>query len=277
MKPHIKTNVKKIKLKDIKLGENSRVENKGMAELMTSIKQDGLLQPVGVIPNGKGYNLVYGNRRVDAHKKLGWKTIDAVILKNGKNKDDFYLTNLTENLQRLNLSIFEEGRIYHKLSKRKKDPLTVAEIASRVGKSAGHVRSCINVFQYIPEEYSKDVKHGNTLKKKDSKGVPANSAKHIAALGKELGFTKKQRGTLLKAAKERKITARQFTVIGLELKRGKTTEEALYSAKSYDTLRPSFLIKKSDVVKIEKKSGMNIKRWLRGEILKKKSLKDVLV
>ena len=68
-------NIKDIEIKKIKQLENIRlrIEEEDVHTLMSSIKQDGLLEPIGVaITSGSKdeYLIVYGNRRLEACRKL---------------------------------------------------------------------------------------------------------------------------------------------------------------------------------------------------------------
>ena len=69
-----------IAIKKIKVVENHRVniDATHLDELMQSIKQHGLMQPIGVALNGAGsFVLRFGHRRLLACEKLGYKTLIA--------------------------------------------------------------------------------------------------------------------------------------------------------------------------------------------------------
>jgi ParB family chromosome partitioning protein len=103
--------VVKLKISEVVLKDNSRGQiGDDLSELMSSIKTHGLLQPIGVIKSkrGKKYEVVYGNRRYNAVKKLGIKTIQAVILK--VNDADKLILNLVENIQRKDVPVSEQAR-----------------------------------------------------------------------------------------------------------------------------------------------------------------------
>ena len=82
-------------------------------ELMQSIKTYGLLQPIIVRRAGRSFQLVAGERRLVACKKLGWITISATI----KDLSDSAMAAiaLIENLQRENLNFIEEAAGYARL------------------------------------------------------------------------------------------------------------------------------------------------------------------
>ncbi len=129
------------------------VNKEGLSTLMASIEEHGLLQPIGLMSNGAGYDIVYGNRRYWAYKKLGKFSIPAVIF---DIKDDltFLLIHGAENCVRKDLSAMELGRYYADLAKQ---GLTNKEISIRVGQTIHHVESCLGVTRSIPKEYADKV------------------------------------------------------------------------------------------------------------------------
>ncbi|SQB57269.1 parB family protein [Clostridium sporogenes] len=83
-------------------------------ELAQSIKVYGIIQPLSVrkIKDGE-YELVAGERRLRAAKKLGLNEVPAVII-DVTDKDSAAIA-LLENLQREDLNCFEEAEAYHNL------------------------------------------------------------------------------------------------------------------------------------------------------------------
>lgn len=148
--------MREISLNKIKLGSNSRlsVDEGDLTGLMQSIKEQGLLQPVGVIEKKLGgFELAYGNRRFLACSKLGWSKIPAVIMpENGSYSRD--LKNLTENVQRKNIGLLEAGRFIKLL---KTQGLTQEEIAVRMGVTKQYVVSCENAYEDVPKEHRNDI------------------------------------------------------------------------------------------------------------------------
>ena len=82
-------------------------------ELTASIKKNGLLQPILVRPSGSGYEIVAGERRWQACKRLAKTTIPAKILI--VNDVESQQIALVENLQRDNLNPIEEARGFKRL------------------------------------------------------------------------------------------------------------------------------------------------------------------
>ena len=148
--------VQEISLNKIKLGKNSRlsIDEGDLTGLMQAIKEQGLLQPVGVIKKkAGGYELAYGNRRFLSCSKLGWTKIPCVVMEeNGEYSRD--LKNLTENVQRKNIGLIECGRFIKLL---KAQNLTQDEIAVRIGVTKQYVVSCEAAFDDVPKEHRHDI------------------------------------------------------------------------------------------------------------------------
>jgi N6-adenosine-specific RNA methylase IME4 len=90
-------------------------------KLAESMATRGLIQPVVVQPEGRGFNLLVGAHRVIAARQLGWSSITAVVL-DGLAADEALLVELDENLIRADLSpaeralhLAERKRLYEKL------------------------------------------------------------------------------------------------------------------------------------------------------------------
>jgi len=66
-----------IKIKNIKIGTRYRKDMGNLQELANSIKKQGLLQPIGI---DKDNMLVFGQRRIEAYKLLGYESIEARIV-----------------------------------------------------------------------------------------------------------------------------------------------------------------------------------------------------
>ena len=107
-------------------------DDEALAELVHSITEVGLLQPIVVRPApGGGYELVAGERRLRATKKAGFKTIPALIRETG---DDQMLRDaLLENLHRAALTPLEEAAAYKQLLEDFGG--TQEELATRLGRS----------------------------------------------------------------------------------------------------------------------------------------------
>lgn len=139
-------------------------------ELAQSIKASGLIQPIVVRRTGNGYQLVVGERRFLACKRLGWKKISAAVKTLTDN--DMATTALIENLQRENLNIIEEANGY--VSLMKNFNLTQEVLAQRLGKSQSTIANKIRLLK-LPEkvhqklqEHNLSERHARALLKLDN-------------------------------------------------------------------------------------------------------------
>ena len=124
-------------------------------ELERSIKKDGLLQPILVRPLGDGFEIIAGERRWQACKRLEMDTIPAKILI--LNDIESQQVALVENLQRDNLNPIEEARGYKRLvdlsgCKQK-------ELAEAVSKSSVTISNAMRLLD-LPEDVQEMMMEG---------------------------------------------------------------------------------------------------------------------
>ncbi len=115
-----------------------------LENLAASIREHGVIQPLIVSPAKNGiYVLIAGERRLQAARKAGLKTVPAVI----RHATDQQLLELAliENVQRADLNAIEEAEAYQHLSKEFK--LSHETIATRVGKSRSAVSNTILLLE----------------------------------------------------------------------------------------------------------------------------------
>lgn len=144
------TDFTEIKLSEIKPNPNqprTDFSEEKLSELMTSIEKDGLLQPILVRPEGSDYQIVAGERRWQACKKLGLKTIAAkIIIANDVETQEIALV---ENLQRDNLNAIEEARGYQRLLDLK--GCKQKDVADAVSKNQATISNALRLLS-LPEE-----------------------------------------------------------------------------------------------------------------------------
>ena len=120
-----------------------------LKELEDSLRTNGLLQPVTVrpAPSGQGYELIAGERRVRAAKRVGWSAIPAVV----RPISDAQLLTLAlvENLQREDLNPIEEAEGYRRLAS--EFGLSQQQVAEAVGKDRSTVANVLRLLN-LPAE-----------------------------------------------------------------------------------------------------------------------------
>lgn len=127
-----------------------------LAELAESIKAHGILQPLTITKQGgpaaEGYQLIAGERRLEAAKIAGLKKVPAIIRPAG-GREKLELA-LVENVQRENLNPIEEAGAYKKLQD--EFGLTQEEIARRSGKSRSRVANFLRLLS-LPLEIQRAI------------------------------------------------------------------------------------------------------------------------
>jgi len=132
-----------------------------LAELVVSIREIGVLQPIvvrplaGAVEGGPQYELIMGERRLRATKKLGLSTIPAVI----KNTADEAMLRdaLLENLHRANLNPLEEASAYQQLLA--DFGITQDQLAERIGRSRPQITNTIRLLR-LPDSVQQRVAAG---------------------------------------------------------------------------------------------------------------------
>src|SRR5687767_3425360 len=113
-----------------------------LTELMDSIREHGIIQPLIVrLVHGK-HELIAGERRFRASRELGLKEV-PVIVRTASDKDVLEMA-LIENIQREGLNPLEEAQAYVRLSK--EFGLKQEDIAQRVGKNRATVANAIRLL-----------------------------------------------------------------------------------------------------------------------------------
>jgi ParB family transcriptional regulator, chromosome partitioning protein len=115
-------------------------------ELVHSIKEIGLLQPIVVRRAGEGFELIAGERRLRASQRAGLTRIPAIVRDTGD--DDLLRDALLENLHRAQLNPLEEAAAYQQLL----DDFgcTQDELATRIGRSRPQVSNTLRLLKLPP-------------------------------------------------------------------------------------------------------------------------------
>lgn len=160
--------VEKIPVRDIKPNPyqpRKEFKKEALEELAESIKEHGVLQPVVVRKQGKGYELVVGERRFRAAKMALQKEIPAII----REFDQQQMMELAilENLQREDLTALEEAEAYQNLMENLN--FTQEQLAQRLGKSRPYIANQVRLLS-LPKDVQQLIAeqiitpgHGRTL------------------------------------------------------------------------------------------------------------------
>jgi ParB family chromosome partitioning protein len=125
-----------------------RFEPEATAGLASSVRQQGLLQPIVVRPRtAGGYELIAGERRWRAAREAGLETLPTIV-READDRDSLLLA-LVENVAREQLSPVEEARAYASLVD--EFELSLGEVADQVGRSKPAVSNRLRLLE-LPEE-----------------------------------------------------------------------------------------------------------------------------
>jgi ParB family chromosome partitioning protein len=122
-------------------------EEEALAELVHSLREVGLLQPVVVRPlDDDRYELIMGERRWRAAREAGFTAIPAIVRETG---DDALLRDaLLENLHRSELNPLEEAAAYDQLLQ--DFGCTHDELAGRIGRSRPQISNTLRLLRLPP-------------------------------------------------------------------------------------------------------------------------------
>lgn len=250
------TVIQEVALSKIQQNENSRMAYKtaDMSELMISMKQEGLLQPVGVRSLGGGeYEAIFGNRRIISATKLGWKTIPAVIL--GDVTDvGLLIKNFHENAHRRNTSVEEDGRLFRVFQDEYQ--LTPAEIAARTNVSLHRVRLALDALDIVPAEHLNRITARRGPRKRNA--LSPSVAIGLIHVAKERKLSKVQTGELFTAATEGKFTTNQTQAFARAMSRGESLDDAIKNAQTERCISLTVVMSKKEIARLEAKERKKI-------------------
>lgn len=128
-----------------------------LAELVGSIKEIGVLQPIVVRPHpdGPGYELIMGERRLRASKEAGLELIPAIV--RDTDDTDMLRDALVENLHRSQLNPLEEAAAYQQLLE--DFGITHEQLAERISRSRPQISNTLRLLR-LPAPVQKRVAAG---------------------------------------------------------------------------------------------------------------------
>ncbi len=124
-------------------------------ELAGSIETSGMLQPLVVRTRAGGYELIAGERRLRAARRLGLPEVPIIIHETAD--PNSLLLALVENLQREDLNPIEEAAAFAELQEQFN--LTQEQVAEKVGRSRPAVANALRLLS-LPEQIKEHVSRG---------------------------------------------------------------------------------------------------------------------
>lgn len=141
----------------------------GLAELASSIREQGIIQPIVVVSRGEKFEIVVGERRWRAAAQAGLARVPIVVREKRSDKELLEIA-LVENLQREDLNPLEAAAAYARL--KEEFHLTQEEVARRVGKDRATVANSLRLLK-LPASVREKILRGE---------LSAGHARALAAL-----------------------------------------------------------------------------------------------
>ncbi len=145
------TRIRQISMNEIAPNPHqARSELGEMRDLINSIKEKGVLEPILVRPKNGDYEIIAGERRYMASKRIGLSEIPCIVM--NVNDMEAMEISLIENLQRLDLDVFEEADGLRYLAENY--GYNHEQISKKLGKARSTVTEIISISR-IPENIRK--------------------------------------------------------------------------------------------------------------------------
>jgi len=129
-----------------------KLNQESIDELAQSIKASGVLQPIIVVPDGKHYKIIIGERRWRAAQKIGLKKMPVLIRTIPREQQ--LEVSLIENLQREELNPMEIALTFQKLIQELN--YTQQQLAEKVGKDRTSVTNYLRLLK-LPKEIQNEL------------------------------------------------------------------------------------------------------------------------
>lgn len=257
------------------------VDDEEMAELVDSIKKNGIIVPVLVRPDAdNNYEMVAGHRRMHAAIKVGLRTIPAIV--RDLDDDAAVVAMVDSNIQREKLLPSEKAFAYkmkleamkHRVGRKCKENVSQIgthyradrEMADELGESRNTIRRFIRLTELIPE----------LLEYVDKKRIPFTNGVDISYLDKEIqkwifeyirenGAVKSVQIAALRRAVENGSAMTQEKMISILIEnqpRHKSNRKVTFS----ENKLKSYFPEKTSSVEIEEVILNLLESWKRGEI-----------
>lgn len=150
--------------------DNPRKDLGDITELTASIKANGVLQNLTVVPranrtklnqfrNTDGYTVIIGHRRLAAAKAAGLMELPCIVVED-MTPEEQISTMMTENMQRSDLTVYEEAEGFQMMMDFGN---SVEQVADKAGFSESTIRRRVKLLSLDHEELKKSVKRGATL------------------------------------------------------------------------------------------------------------------
>jgi ParB family chromosome partitioning protein len=138
------TEVEITRLKPSRFQPRRHFSESSLADLASSIKEQGIVQPIVVVSRGEYFEIVAGERRWRAASLAGLERVPVTVREKSSDRDMLEAA-LVENLQREDLNPLEAAEAYARL--REEFELTQEKIADRVGKDRTTIANSLRILK----------------------------------------------------------------------------------------------------------------------------------
>ncbi|HZW57875.1 MAG TPA: ParB/RepB/Spo0J family partition protein [Nitrososphaerales archaeon] len=125
-------------------------------ELVSSVREKGLIQPILIRPTGDRFEVVAGARRLEACKRLRWGRIPCIIRELSDKRA--YEISLTENIQRKTMNAVEEAKAF-RLYIDQNGWGSESQLAHKIGKSQEYVSQRLSILSLSKNVQQKIIRH----------------------------------------------------------------------------------------------------------------------
>lgn len=260
----MKATIQEVPIKDIQIIENVRtsVNDDSIKELMHSIKQHGLEQPIKVgSTKSNKFTLIFGQRRLTACKKLGWNTIAAQVVDEPDMKQ-LLVRNVIENLQRKDNSPSELGRICSILAER--FDMTHEEIAVSLSIPKVRVTNAMAIYGGLPEEVREKIKFMGKGGESRNGMIPASVANYVLTIKKEFKLSDILVAKLLGDSRTHDLTKYDLEIVAKLIRNGLTPTDALKTKDLYRNFHLKPIIENAEIEAAAKKAKVTANVYLEG-------------
>jgi len=245
----------------VKSLDNSRlrITNEDISPLMEDIKHRGLLQPIGVIKSEGVFIIRFGNRRLEACRKLGWKTIPAIVEDKKINVNSFMADNVAENVHRVDISPVELSNVVAGYRER---GLSLSEICVLLSLSKSRVEHALRISKFAPEEFKEHIQSIRTNTPKKGK-IAISVANEILT---NRGTTQEQQKELFKLAKSNDLSGGDIRIMNNLMGSGLSFEKSKKNFKNYKILSVELAVDAKEFAKYKLNHKELVKAFIKGTI-----------
>lgn len=218
----------------------TKFEKDDLEELAQSIEKNGLLQPILVRKHGGKYQIIAGERRWQASKSIGLKSVPVRIIE--ADDDETIVLALIENIQRSDLNPIEEAYGYKRMMERGK--MTQSEVAQAVSKGRTTITNALRLLE-LPDDAQQLLYEGK---------ITAGHARAILSIADKEGRRK-----LIDKLLEGNMSVRDAEHMARTLsgKEPRPAKQKVTAPKSYKTVARAISDSLGTEVKIKSVKGAN--------------------